>query len=254
MENKKAMEKMQNDGVNTDPTTMEKPPFFSKRVVALILSGIVLSVVLFAAGLFGAAHQIREDAAAASAALTKEKLSAAADVDLANALRTSTVNNVIAGEAIPAYSTAEVMAMDMSQPSGVTVSDLELVTQAGLVGLEPAFVKAEQDYGINCLFVMAIAAHESANGTINGAGNNMFGWGGGSIAFSSKEECIDTVARGLANNYLSPGGSLYTGNTISAVNTRYAASTAWDDRVAANMVYYYSIISENHNAALEKLQ
>lgn len=232
----------------------ENQPLLSKKALLIILVGAVLSLTLFIMGIFGAAYQIREDAAAASASLTKKKSSAAADVDLANALRASTVSNVIAEEAIPAYSTAEVMALDMSQPSGVTVSDLELVTQGGLVGLEPAFLKAEQDYGINCLFVMAIAAHESANGTINGAGNNMFGWGGGAIAFSSKEECIDTVARGLANNYLSPGGSLYSGNTISSVNKRYAASTAWDDRVAANMVRYYSVISRNHNAALEKLQ
>lgn len=142
--------------------------------------------------------------------------------------------------------------MDVSKPSGVTVSDLELVTRGALVGLEEAFWQAEQDYGINCLFVMAIASHESANGTMCYAPNNMFGYGG--ISFDSKEECIDTVARNLAGSYLNPRGGLYSGKTISSVNKRYAASTTWDDKVARNMVVYYGTISENHNAALEKLE
>jgi hypothetical protein len=80
----------------------------------------------------------------------------------------------------------------------------------------------------------------------------MFGFG--RSGFSSKAECIDTVARALANNYLSPSGGLYNGKTISSVNKRYAASTTWDDKVARNMVNYYSVISRNHNAALEELK
>lgn len=234
------------------PSFPENTPLLSKSAAQLIVITLCLSVTLFIAALLGAVHQVRSDAAAASAALTKERSSAATEVDLANALRTSTVDAVFEGEAIPAYSTSEVMAMDVSKPSGVTVSDLKLVSRGALVGLEEAFWQAEQDYDVNCLFVMAIAAHESANGTICFRPNNMFGYGG--MSFASKEECIDTVARGLANNYLDPSGGLYSGNTISSVNKRYAASTTWDDKVARNMVTYYSTISENHNKALEKLK
>lgn len=238
--------------VSTYPEFPENASLLSKKAIWLIVITLFLSVSLFLAGFFGAVHKVRSDAAAASAALTKEGASAATEVNLANALRKSTVKAVFEGEAIPAYSTAEVMALDVSKPSGVSVSDLQLVTRDALVGLEEAFWQAEQDYGVNCLFVMAIAAHESANGTMCYRPNNMFGYGG--ISFDSKEECIDTVARGLAYNYLSPNGSLYSGNTISSVNTRYAASSAWDDRVAHNMVVYYGTISESHNAALEKLK
>jgi len=221
-----------------------------------ITIGIILAIclVLFFVGIFGGALKIRSDAKAASEAIMKEKTAGAEEVDLANALRASAVNNVLATNYIPAYSLSEVMAMDVSKPSGVTVEDLKKVTTQGLVGLEEAFWQAEQDYGINCLFVMAIAAIESGNGTINGVGNNMFGWGGGYIAFSSKEEGIDVVARGLATNYLKPGAGLYSGNTISSVNKRYASSSTWDDKVASKMVSYYSIISQTHNTELEKLK
>lgn len=225
-----------------------------KRTLIFICAVIGLSIILFVVGIFAAAHTIRSDAAEASKAMAKEKASAAADVDLADALRTSTVNEILDDNYIKAYSRSEVMAMDVSKPSGVTVEDLKKVTSHGLVGLEKDFWQAEQDYGINCLFVMAIAAIESGNGTINGVGNNMFGWGGGYIAFSSKAEGIDVVARGLAKNYLTPGAGLYSGNTISDVNKRYASSSTWDDKVASKMVSYYSTISKTHNTELEKLK
>ncbi len=226
----------------------------SKRTWITI--GIILGVciVLFLVGVLGGAGKIKSDAADANAAIAKEKSKAAADMELAEALRTSTVNTVLEQNYIPAYSMSEVMAMDVSKPSGVTVEDLKKVTSQGLVGLEEAFWQAEQDYGVNCLFVMAIAAIESGNGTINGVGNNMFGWGGGYIAFSSKAEGIDVVARGLATSYLKPGAGLYSGNRISDVNKRYASSSTWDDKVAKKMVSYYATISQTHNTELEKLK
>lgn len=218
--------------------------------------GIILGicVILFVAGILGGVDKIKSGEAAADKALAKEKSAEVVDMDLATALRASTVNDVLENNYIPAYSLSQVMAMDVSKPSGVTVEDLKKVTSQGLVGLEEAFWQAEQDYGVNCLFVMAIAAIESGNGTMNGAGNNMFGWGGGSIAFSSKAEGIDVVARGLANNYLRPGAGLYSGNTISSVNKRYASSSTWDDKVAKKMVSYYATISQTHNTELEKLK
>lgn len=222
------------------------------KVVLLSAAVLIVAIAAFALGIYAAAEDIRQEASNASKILTEEGASAATDVDLANALRTSTVDKVIEDKSIPSYSVSQVMQLDVSQPSGVTASDLKLVTKGGLVGLEDAFVKAEQDYGVNCLFVMAIAAHESANGTMCFKPNNMFGFG--SSGFSSKAECIDVVSRALANNYLSPSGSLYSGKTISSVNKRYAASTTWDDKVASNMASYYSVISRNHNAALDKLK
>lgn len=227
---------------------------FSKQ--QLIMMGVVIGIsfLLLIIGIFCGVNKIHFDAAEAANAAAKEKAKDAEPVELADSLRQAAVDEVLDANYIPAYSLSQVMALDVSKPSGVTVEDLKKVTSQGLVGLEKAFWQAEQDYGINCLFVMAIAAIESGNGTINGVGNNMFGWGGGYIAFSSKAEGIDVVARGLARNYLTPGAGLYSGNTISSVNKRYASSSTWDDKVASKMVSYYATISKTHNTELEKLK
>ena len=127
----------------------------------------------------------------------------AIDIDLANALRTSAADRVVADETIPAYSNAQVRSMDVSKPSGVTEAELKLITKGNLKGLESSFVKAEKDYGVNCLFVVAIASLESADGTICFKPNNMFGFG--SSGFSSKAECINVVSKALAQNYLLAG-------------------------------------------------
>lgn len=226
---------------------------YSKLKPALItILTLALSAAMFAVGMLAGIGETKARSVAASRSLTAEISAFGKEVDLADALRVSTVNAVIEEESIPAYTNAQIRKLDVSKPSGVTKSDLKLVTQGALVGLEDAFLKAEQDYGINCLFVMAIASHESANGTICFRPNNMFGFG--RSGFSSKAEGIDVVSRALARNYLSPGGSLYSGKTISDVNKRYAASTTWDDKVASKMTHYYSVISSHHNAALEKLK
>lgn len=240
------------DNMENNKILNNKPKLISVKSIIIILAVLILSAILLAAGMNAAVNKVDSMAIKADQALTHEKASSAKDIDIANSLRKSAVNKVIDKESIPAYSTSQIMSMDVSQPSGVSVSDLKLVTAGNLVGLEESFYKAEQDYGVNCLFVMAIASHESANGTICFRPNNMFGFG--SSGFSSKAECIDVVARALANNYLSTSGSLYSGKTISDVNKRYAASTTWDDKVARNMTNYYSVISQHHNAALEKLK
>lgn len=240
------------DMENNKSINNTKLPLISVKSIGIIAAVLIFSTLLLFIGMSSAVNKIDSMAIKADKALTDEKSTAAKDVDIANSLRKSAVNKVIDKESIPAYSTSQIMSMDVSQPSGVSVSDLKLVTAGNLIGLEESFYKAEQDYGVNCLFVMAIASHESANGTMCFRPNNMFGFG--SSGFSSKSECIDVVARALANNYLSTSGSLYSGKTISDVNKRYAASTTWDDKVARNMTNYYSVISQHHNAALEKLK
>jgi len=225
---------------------------FSWKIIVAVLLILAASAALAVWGMNTAIHQINASAAKANAQLVEKSKSTAKDVEIASTLRKSTVKKVIKEESFPSYTNAQIRSLDVSKPSGASVSDLKLVTQGNLRGLEEAFWQAEQDYDVNCLFVMAIAAHESANGTICFKPNNMFGYG--SSGFSSKAECIDVVSRALANNYLSTSGSLYSGKTIASVNRRYAASTTWDDKVANNMTRYYATISQHHNAALEKLK
>lgn len=229
-----------------------KPKLISWHVILLTVLVLALCAGGFVFGIRTEAGMINSSAAEASSRLLQKSRESASEVDLSTSLRKSTVNKVYEAEAIPAYSNTQILSMDVSKPSGVTVSDLELVTQGNLVGLEDSFLKAEKDYGVNCLFVMAIASLESANGTMCFRPNNMFGFG--SSGFSSKAECIDVVSKALAQNYLSPGGSLYSGKTISDVNKRYASSSTWDDKVARNMTNYYSVISAHHNKALDRLK
>lgn len=229
-----------------------RPKRFSKPAAVLTSAAVILSAALFALGLYLLVDKVDHAAAKADQAILQEKSSAATDVDLADALRTSAANRVIADETIPAYSESQVRSMDVSKPSGVTEADLKLITKGNLKGLEGAFVKAEKDYGVNCLFVVAIASLESADGTMCFKPNNMFGFG--KSGFSSKAEGINVVSKALAQNYLRPGGSLYCGKTISDVNKRYASSSTWDDKVAARMTSYYGTISKNRNATLAKLK
>ena len=130
-----------------------------------------------------AVNQAKDSALSEEAALTARGAEAASPVDLATPLRKDAVDEVLKAETIPAYTYDQCWDMDVSQPSGVTLADLKLVSRGAFVGIEDAFLKAEQDYGVNCLFVMGIASLECANGTICYRPNNMFGFGGKSATW-----------------------------------------------------------------------
>ena len=210
-----------------------------------LLCASVLGGILFAKSF---AQQVEKKNAAQAAAMAKQ----AQEVDLPNALRTYTAQRLIKQESIPAYSMEQLYKLDLRKPSGVSAADLKLVTSHGLVGLEEAFVKAEQKYGVNCVFLMSIASLESAKGTMMFRDNNMFGYG--RSGFSSKAEGINVVASGLSSKYLRPGASLYGGSpTLKGVNRRYAANPQWYAKVGKYMKQYYAVISKRHKEALKKI-
>ena len=227
-------------------------PGFSRKTLTLIAAGTILSIVLLLLALWLGVNRLSSESKEAMAAIADEKNASAQEIDLANTLRETTVEYVIEEEEIPAYTYAQVQAMDMSIPSGVTVDDLKLVTRYKLVGTEETLYNLEQEYNLNCLFLLAIASHESAYGTAQFRPNNVCGYGG--KGFSSVNECLETVGRALANSYLSPSGAYYKGSTIAAVNRTYAADGSWNVKVARKVAYFYQVISENHNAQLEKLR
>lgn len=232
-----------------------KPRLATGKGLVVMLCGMLAMIICAGAwyvSLGYSVDQMKDAAIAAEKKLIKTSAKAGEPVDIASALRESTVAKVVEDQSILNYSYDQCWSLDVSKPSGVTLADLQLVSRGAFVGIEDAFLKAEQDYGINCLFVMAIASLESANGTICFRPNNMFGFG--SSGFSSKSECVDVVSRALEYNYLTPGGSLYNGTRITDVNKRYAASSTWDDKVCRNMARYYATIAPNHNAQLEKLK
>lgn len=96
-----------------------------------------------------------------------------------------------------------------------------------LVDSADAFIEACRTYDLDCYLLPAITGLESGygkhilQGTYNG-----FGWGNGRIQFESWDDGIDTVGKGLRNNYINKGAK-----TIEQIGSIYAASPTWAIRV-----------------------
>lgn len=140
----------------------------------------------------------------------------------------------------------EVLAMDLTIPSAITAYELDsYFAGSSLAGTGAAFIQAEIDYGVNAVFLAALAVHESGFGTSAIARNkcNLFGWGasdgnayGGAVSFGSYEECINQVGAAIASQYLSPEGRYYSGPTLPGVNRIYCTTSQWSYDVASLML------------------
>lgn len=222
---------------------------------ALLIVDILLVLLICGSVALGyhAIQEFLQRVDAREAASVQAMYQESTKVNIPNALRNYTAKRLTKQESIPAYSISQIYQLDLREPSGVTAADLKLVTSKGLVGLEDAFVNAEEKYGVNCVFLMSIASLESAKGTMMFRPNNMFGYG--RTGFSSKAEGINVVAKGLSSRYLNPGGGLYGGSpTVKGVNKRYAANPQWYAKVGNYMKEYYAVISKRHNEALSKFK
>ena len=157
--------------------------------------------------------------------------------------------------------------MDLSKPSGLTSEEFEKILSNNsqdknkiLADNAQIFYYAEQQYGINGVFLAAVAIHESSWGTSNIAlsKKNLFGYGAydasayeSSYTFSSYAEGIDLLARVFAKYYLNPKGTViyenqiadgryYNGKTIEDVNKKYATDSKWANKVYSWMEYLYN--------------
>ena len=99
--------------------------------------------------------------------------------------------------------------------SGISATQLEKAFKGTkMKGLGEAFVKAENETGINAIFLAAVGALESGWGKSNFASsrNNLFGLGSwdnnlsNTMTFSTKEEGILYAGRTISKNYLTKGG------------------------------------------------
>lgn len=155
--------------------------------------------------------------------------------------------------------------MALNKPSGLTLEQFKKVLNdskdVNNIFSENAeyFYYIERQYNINGVFVVAIGIHESAWGTSKIAQNkkNLFGYGAydsspysSSYSFSTYSEGIDLIARVLVKYYLNPSGTsiygseeangkYYNGNTVSAVNKKYATDKNWANKVYNYMEYLY---------------
>lgn len=157
--------------------------------------------------------------------------------------------------------------MDLSVPSGLTLSDFKTVLSNNSSDKNKifeknaeAFYKAEQKYKINGMLLVAIGIHESAWGTSKLATekNNLFGFTAydrdpynSATTFDDYQEAIDTLAKTLSTQYLNKSGTLicedvkatgtyYNGTTVKAINVRYASDTNWSNKVYNYIQYLYN--------------
>lgn len=122
---------------------------------------------------------------------------------------------------------------DLTKPCGLSAKQLSLGLRGELSALADEFIAAEEKYGVNAVFLGAVAALESGWGKKCFRPNNIFGWSGKD--FGSKEECIDFVASKIAEHYLSETGKYYNGKTVSGVNVCYNGNPFWERKVAEIM-------------------
>lgn len=138
---------------------------------------------------------------------------------------------------------------DVSSVSNITVSDAkEMLSGTQLYQDATSFVKAERIYHVNAVFLMGIAAHESARGTSRRAkeDNNLTGYGVYSndakgINKASREEGLLATANTLHERYLSKGGSYYEGTSAADINKHYCTDNEW---AGAVVTYSYQLMNK----------
>jgi hypothetical protein len=138
---------------------------------------------------------------------------------------------------------------DMTRITNFGAEELErALAGTGLAGLGAAYAQMEKDYGINALFLIAIAKLESAGGSSGLAvrQNNLGGLkngGSGYMSFDTKEDCIVYMAQLLKENYLTEGAKHYFGRTAQDVNRHYCEGSAWSGQVESLMSSSYQAIA-----------
>lgn len=120
---------------------------------------------------------------------------------------------------------------ELLTPCGYTAPQLETALVGDLKPLADKFIIAEQETGVNAVFLASVAALESGWGKSYRARehNNLFGWG--NYRFDSQETCVEVVAESLAINYLTPEGKYYNGCTVEGVSVKYNDTDHWRTQV-----------------------
>lgn len=140
-----------------------------------------------------------------------------------------------------------------------------------LNGLGEVFKKAEKETGVNALYLLAHAIHESSWGTSKIAADkhNLYGIRAidadaynSAKEFASFEECILYAANYIKDNYLTPGDRKYyygsfLGNKGAGVTSFYASDAYWGQKIAGHMyradLYLGKKDWDNYQLAISKV-
>lgn len=157
--------------------------------------------------------------------------------------------------------------MKLNIPSGFTLEQFKKVLSGNsqdsnriIQNNAQYFYYIEKQYKINGVFVAAVAIHESNWGTSKLATtkNNLFGYGAydrdptnSAYSFGTHAEGIDLLGRVFMKYYLNQAGTklyggevatgkYYNGQTLQAVNKKYASDSNWANGVYKWMEYLYN--------------
>ena len=114
-----------------------------------------------------------------------------------------------------------------------------------LLGLEKDFKDASEDEGVNPILLMAMAKHETGNGTseLFIKKKNLFGFNAVdhdpynlATDFKNERASIFTVAKHLKNEYLNEEGKFYNGISTNGIGKLYATDPDWSKKVDWMMI------------------
>lgn len=152
---------------------------------------------------------------------------------------------IFSGTKVFAISKTEALGTDLTIPCGYSAKELSKGLSGELSFLAEEFFAAEEKYGVNALFLCAVAALESGWGRYCFRPNNIFGWSGKD--FENKAECVDFVSSKIAEHYLSDEGKYYNGKNLSGVNVCYNGNVFWETKVAEIMAMISGRIEKSEN-------
>lgn len=152
---------------------------------------------------------------------------------------------IFSGTQVFAIGKTEALETDLTTPCGYSAAELSKGLSGELFLLAEEFFAAEEKYGVNALFLCAVAALESGWGRYCFRQNNIFGWSGKD--FENKAECVDFVSSKIAEHYLSSEGKYYNGKTLSGVNVCYNGNVFWETKVAEIMAMISGRIEKSEN-------
>ena len=90
-----------------------------------------------------------------------------------------------------------------------------------------SFLEACETYDLDCYLLPSIAGVESTFGRFLLPGTyNPFGWGRGLLVFSSYNQSIMTVGKGLRENYINKGA-----DTVDKIGHIYCEGNTWSGKV-----------------------